>query len=140
MIFSFDPLSPKERSERMGRVKAVNTKIELTVRHLVWSLGYRYRLHGKKLPGSPDLVFRRRKKVLFVHGCFWHQHENCRQYRMPKTRLDFWLPKLEGNKARDTKNQDLLRKEGWEVMIVWECELKKEAELASRIVNFLEGR
>jgi DNA mismatch endonuclease (patch repair protein) len=137
---SYDPLSPEQRSERMKRVRGKNTKPELYIRRLVWSLGYRYRLHSKKLPGRPDLVFRGRKKVIFIHGCFWHQHENCRQYRMPRSRLDFWLPKLEGNKKRDVLNQQLLREMGWEYLIIWECQLKDEEEIATRIITFLEGK
>ena len=141
MGVSYDPLSPEQRSERMSRVRNKDTKPELKIRRLVWSLGYRYRLHSKKLPGHPDLVFPARKKVIFIHGCFWHQHgENCRQYRMPKTRLEFWLPKLEGNKRRDAENQRLLREMGWDHMIVWECQIKAIGEVAQRIANFLEGK
>lgn len=137
---SYDPLSPEQRSERMSRVHGKDTKPELLIRRLVWSLGYRYRLHSKKLPGRPDLVFPGQKKVIFIHGCFWHQHgPNCRQYRMPRSKLDFWLPKLEGNKKRDALNQALLREMGWDVLIIWECQLKDKQQVVSRILNFLEG-
>lgn len=137
---SFDPLSREQRSERMSRVRGKHTKPELVIRRLVWSLGYRYRLHSKKLPGRPDLVFLGKKKAIFVHGCFWHQHgENCRQYRMPRTRLDFWLPKLEGNKQRDVNNQQLLHEMGWDYLVIWECQIKAKEEVAQRIINFLEG-
>src|ERR1700752_751783 len=132
-----DPLSPTQRSERMGRVHGRHTKPELQVRRLVWRLGFRYRLHSAKLPGRPDLVFRARKKVLFVHGCFWHQHKNCRQYQMPKSHLDYWLPKLEGNAARDARNQKALREKGWDYLILWECELKNTDRLVTRITRFL---
>lgn len=131
-----DPLSPEERSERMSRVHGKNTKPELLVRRIVWSLGYRYRLQGK-LPGRPDLVFASRKKVIFIHGCFWHQHRNCGQYRMPHSRLDFWLPKLKGNVKRDKRNQQALIKVGWSYLIVWECELKNQQVLIKRIEDFL---
>jgi DNA mismatch endonuclease (patch repair protein) len=138
---SFDPLTPAQRSERMSRVRSKNTKPELVIRKLVWSLGYRYRLHSKKLPGRPDLVFPSRKKVIFIHGCFWHQHgENCRQYRMPRSKLDFWLPKLESNKKRDALNQQALNELGWNYLVVWECQLKDKETLTSRIVDFLEDK
>ena len=122
----------------MSRVRNKNTKPEMIVRRLVWSLGYRYRLHSKKLPGRPDLVFPGRKKLIFIHGCFWHQHENCRQYRMPRTRLDFWLPKLESNKRRDVKVREELDAMGWSVLIIWECEMKNKDELTNRIRRFME--
>jgi DNA mismatch endonuclease, patch repair protein len=138
---SYDSLTPEQRSERMGRIKNKNTKPELQVRQLVWSLGFRYRLHNRKLPGSPDLVFAKRKKAIFVHGCFWHQHGGeCRQYRMPRSKLDFWLPKLEGNKQRDARNQQILIEMGWSYLIIWECELKGKGELANRILTFLEAK
>ena len=130
-----DPLSPAERSERMSRVRGKNTKPEVKVRRLIWSLGFRYRLHGK-LPGRPDIVFPGRKKGIFIHGCFWHQHKSCRQYRMPRTRLDFWLPKLHGNARRDRLNRDAIRKMGWHSLTIWECQLKDE-RLANRIISFL---
>jgi DNA mismatch endonuclease, patch repair protein len=120
----------------MSRVRSRDTKPELTVRRVVWSLGFRYRLHGK-LPGKPDLVFRARKKVIFVHGCFWHQHKSCHHYRMPRTNLQFWLPKLRENAKRDRSNQILLRKMGWTSLVIWECELKHK-RLAERIITFLE--
>jgi len=97
----FDPLTAAERSERMSRIRNADTKPEMIVRRLVHGMGYRYRLHVKNLPGNPDLVFPSRHKVIFVHGCFWHQH-GCRQYRMPRTKRDFWLAKLASNKSRDT--------------------------------------
>ncbi|HEU4388403.1 MAG TPA: DNA mismatch endonuclease Vsr [Blastocatellia bacterium] len=137
---SFDPLSPSERSERMSRVRAKNTKPELIVRRLTWTLGYRYRIHGHRLPGHPDLVFAARRKVILVHGCFWHQHQRCRQYRMPKSRLGFWLPKLNSNKRRDRANKRKLQSLGWSVLIVWECELKDLTSVRARIKEFLEGR
>lgn len=132
-----DTLSPGERSERMGRVRGKNTKPEMLVRGLVHGLGYRYRLHGRSLPGHPDLVFRKRRKVIFVHGCFWHRHEGCPLCRMPKSRIEFWQRKLEGNKRRDETNQERLRAMGWDFLVVWECELKNRDDLANRIRNFL---
>lgn len=108
-----DPLTPSERSGRMALIRNVDTKPEMTVRHMIFAMGYRYRLHARDLPGNPDLVFRRVKKVIFVHGCFWHQH-GCRQYRMPKSNLGFWGPKLARNATRDPQVQRELRKLGWQ--------------------------
>lgn len=133
-----DTLTPRERSERMSRIKGKNTKPELLVRRIIHRMGYRYRLYGARLPGRPDLVFAKRRKVIFVHGCFWHRHEGCRLARMPKTRLDFWQPKLNANAARDKDAARQLVELGWKVMIVWECEVKDEAALMPRIKAFLD--
>jgi DNA mismatch endonuclease, patch repair protein len=135
-----DSLSPEERSERMSLVRGKDTKPELVVRRLVHSLGYRYRLHSKSLPGHPDLVFTPRKKVIFIHGCFWHRHEGCPNCRLPKTRLDFWVPKLEGNKQRDEANQAKLKELGWRWLVIWECELKDLRSVAKRVKRFLDGK
>jgi len=133
-----DTLSPDERSERMGRVRNKDTKPEWVVRRLIHSMGYRYRLHGKGLPGHPDLVFKKRRKVVFVHGCYWHRHgSSCPLTRMPKSRLEFWGSKFEGNKQRDLANQEKLRAMGWDHLIVWECQLRGLDDLASRIREFL---
>jgi DNA mismatch endonuclease (patch repair protein) len=125
----------------MARVCSKNTRPELIVRKLVFGLGYRYRLHARDLPGCPDLVFRPRRKVIFVHGCFWHCHQdqNCALARMPKSRLDFWGPKLEGNRERDEKNRRTLHREGWKVLTIWECELKS-GRLETRIKRFLDAQ
>src|SRR5262249_8522677 len=133
----YDPLSSSERSERMSRIRDSNTKPEMAVRGIVHNLGFRYALHVSALPGKPDLVFRTRHKVIFVHGCFWRQHKNCRQYRMPRSRLDFWLPKLASNRIRDLAKQKELKKRGWKILIIWECQLKGKAKLAGRIRRFL---
>ena len=137
-----DTLSPHERSERMSRVRNKNTKPEMIVRRLTHSLGYRYRLHGHKLPGRPDMVFAGRKKVIFVHGCFWHRHDeqNCPLTRWPKSRLEFWVPKLEKNKQRDADNQEKLLDLGWRFLIMWECQVKDTEKLMSSVVDFLEDR
>jgi DNA mismatch endonuclease Vsr len=134
-----DTLTKEERSEIMGRVHSKDTRPEMVVRRLVHSLGYRYRLHRKGLPGKPDMAFPGRKKVIFIHGCFWHRHEGCALARMPKSRVDFWNQKLEGNKARDQRNVQLLRDAGWGVLTVWECQLRDAAALQATIVAFLEG-
>lgn len=135
---SIDPLTPQERSKRMRLIRNKNTKPELAVRRLAWSMGYRYRLHSNKQPGNPDLIFSARKKAIFVHGCFWHQHKNCRQYVMPKSRLEFWVPKLESNVIRDRKSLRKLRSAGWKALVVWECQLKNKVKVSARIQAFLE--
>lgn len=134
-----DTLTAQARSERMARIRGKDTNAEWLVRRLVHSLGYRYRLHRKDLPGRPDLVFATRRKIVFVHGCFWHRHgeSTCKLARLPKSRLDFWLPKLEANAARDARNEAELRAKGWDVMVIWECELTDPAFLRNRIQAFL---
>jgi DNA mismatch endonuclease (patch repair protein) len=122
----------------MARVRSTNSRPELFVRKLVFTLGHRYRLHAKDLPGHPDLVFRRLRKVIFVHGCFWHRHTNCALARLPKSRLDFWVPKLEGNKKRDRRNDRALSKQRWKVLTVWECQLEKPERLRLKIARFLD--
>ncbi|MGA7733562.1 MAG: very short patch repair endonuclease [Chloroflexia bacterium] len=139
---TLDTLTPKQRSERMSRVRNKDTKPEMRVRRLVHSMGYRYRLHAPSLPGQPDLAFPSRRKVIFVHGCFWHRHDdsNCHLARLPKSRLDFWVPKLEGNKVRDREKQDKLRALGWDVLVVWECQIGDMLALGDRIRAFLGPR
>lgn len=134
-----DNLSPKERSERMARVRGKNTGPEMLVRRLVHGLGYRYRLHAPDLPGRPDLVFRPRQKVIFIHGCFWHRHAGCGLARMPKSRLDFWRPKLDTNRERDERNHAALVAAGWRALVVWECQVKDSVSLAQRIREFLDA-
>ena len=124
----------------MSRVRSKDMRPEMAVRKLIFSLGYRYRLHGRDLPGCPDLVFRRRRKVIFVHGCFWHRHPNCALARLPKSRLDFWQPKLERNRERDEQNKRALQREGWKVLTVWECELTDSRRLEKRIRRFLDAQ
>lgn len=132
-----DTLSPSERSERMSRIKGRDTKPEMLVRRMLHAMGYRYRLHAKDLPGRPDVVFRSRKKAVFIHGCFWHRHPGCKMTRMPKSRLNFWRSKLEGNRKRDIRNQKALSLMGWKVLVVWECETRDTAELARRLRVFM---
>ncbi|MFT4253822.1 MAG: DNA mismatch endonuclease Vsr [Caulobacter sp.] len=134
-----DRLSKDARSERMGRIKGKDTVPEMIVRRLVHSMGRRFRLHRSDLPGKPDLVFPGSRKVIFVHGCFWHRHPDsaCKLARLPKSRLDFWLPKLERNRDRDVENQENLRRLGWSVLVIWECELKDMASVKDKIEAFL---
>lgn len=125
----------------MARVKGKGSSAEMTVRRLVHRMGYRYRLHGAKLPGRPDLVFPGRKKAILVHGCFWHRHPDpdCKLARLPKTRQDFWVPKLEGNRARDLRQLEALKALGWSALTLWECALKNEASLENEIRTFLDS-
>lgn len=122
----------------MSRVRGKDTGPEMAVRRLVHALGYRYRLHVRELPGCPDLVFPGRKKVIFVHGCFWHRHR-CRHGRqMPKTRPEFWRPKLEGNRERDRSYRRALTRQGWGVLVVWQCQTRRLERLTQRLIAFLE--
>ena len=134
-----DTLTPEQRSERMSRVRSRDTKPELVVRGLLHSQGYRYRLHDKRLPGKPDLVFAGRRKLIFVHGCFWHRHDHCALARMPKSRIDFWLPKLEANRARDQVNIARLEAMGRCVLVVWECQLGDMDALVAKLEHFLNN-
>lgn len=135
-----DTLSTKERSERMALVRSKNTGPELLVRSIVFALGYRYRLHARDLPGCPDLVFRKLHKVIFVHGCFWHRHATCGLARLPKSRLSFWKPKLEANKERDKRIKRDLTKDGWNVLTIWECQLKNGTRVRTAIRRFLDAQ
>ena len=134
-----DTLTPAQRSERMGRVKNKGSKAELLVRSLVHRLGYRFRLHRAGLPGKPDLVFPARRKVMFVHGCFWHGHTCGRGFR-PASNADFWAAKIDGNKARDRRSVPALHAQGWRMLTVWECaaQPRKIKALQTRLVFFLE--
>ena len=135
-----DTLNQAERSSRMARIKSKNTKPELIVRRLLHNLRYRYRLHVKEIPGKPDIVFKSRKKVIFVHGCFWHRHlsPDCKLVRFPKSRKDFWQAKFSANVKRDAANLEQLAQENWRVMVVWECELRNIEQVENRLVGFLE--
>ena len=127
-----------ERSAVMRAVKSTNTSPERRVRSFVHRLGFRFRLHRRDLPGTPDLVFPGRGKVIFVHGCFWHRHEGCSRATTPATNAEFWLAKLARNVARDAAQMKALKKLGWKVLVVWECQIRDEAKLASRLRRFLE--
>ena len=125
------------RSDIMRAVKDRNTGPEMKVRRMVHAMGYRYRLHRKDLPGKPDLVFSSRRKIIFVHGCFWHSHDCTRGARVPKSNRDYWVPKLQRNKERDKTNRATLEDTGWNVLIIWECEVRAKEGLADRIRDFL---
>ena len=124
-----DVHSPEQRSRNMAAIKGKNTKPEIRVRSLLHSLGYRFRLHRKDLPGKPDIVLPKYRTVIFVHGCFWHSHDCQWGNVVPKTRPDFWAEKRRGNADRDTKNALALKASGWKVIAVWECETRTEQEL-----------
>ena len=133
-----DTLTPEERSERMSRIKGQGSKPESIVRNMLRRLGCRYRLQYRKLPGKPDFAFPGRRKVIWVHGCFWHRHDNCHLARFPKGRQDFWVPKLEGNRLRDLANEETVVRMGWKVLVVWECELRHLPVVESTLRDFLE--
>ena len=114
----------EQRSRNMSAIKSKNTKPEIKVRKVLHSMGYRFRLHRKDLPGSPDIVLPKYKTVIFVHGCFWHRHENCKYASTPKTRQEFWEAKFRENINRDKLNQENLSSKGWKIIVVWECEIK----------------
>lgn len=131
-----DTLSPAARSERMSRIRGKNTVPEIVVRRLAHGLGYRFRLHRKDLPGSPDLVFPRLKKVVFVHGCLWHGHD-CGKGRLPKSNVAFWEAKIDKNRYRDDRSVSSLKAAGWEVLVLWQCETKDLNVLKKRLRRFL---
>lgn len=130
--------TPENRRRIMRAVRSRDTGPEMLVRHIVFGLGYRYRLNRKDLPGKPDLVFGPRRKVIFVHGCFWHGHKCPRGDRLPKTNQEYWSGKIGRNVKRDAANITALRKSGWGVQILWECELNNREALAKRIRKFLD--
>jgi DNA mismatch endonuclease (patch repair protein) len=125
------------RSENMRRIRSKDMRPELEVRSLVHKMGYRFRLHSKDLAGKPDLVFVSLRKVIFVHGCFWHCHEGCKTAHTPKSNLGYWGPKLERNRTRDAANISALKQEGWKTLVIWECETRSEHTLQKRIKTFL---
>jgi DNA mismatch endonuclease Vsr len=131
------PDVPEVIRQRMSRIRKTGSKPEVRVRQLAHRLGYRFRINLRSLPGTPDIVFPGRRKAIFVHGCFWHQHEGCRHANKPRTRPDYWLPKLARNVDRDTRVSGSLRELGWSVLVIWECEIKDCASLALRLKEFL---
>ena len=133
-----DIYSPAKRSEVMGRVRATDTKPELAVRKVAHGLGFRFRLHGDRLPGRPDLVFPRHRKVIFVHGCFWHGHDGCSKAAIPVTNHELWERKLTRNRERDQENISALATAGWRSLVIWECETKNRELLADLVHGFLD--
>jgi DNA mismatch endonuclease (patch repair protein) len=131
-----DNRTPESRSALMSRIGGKDTAPEMTVRRLLHSLGYRFRLHRRDLPGTPDIVFPSRRKAIFVNGCFWHAH-GCRIGQPPKTRRRYWIPKLERNRARDLRNRTDLRSLGWRTLTLWQCQIRNPLTLVSRLTSFL---
>ena len=134
-----DHVDQTKRSRIMAAVHSEDTGPERVVRGIVHRLGYRFRLHVKTLPGRPDLVFPARRKVVFVHGCFWHRHRNCRYATLPKSRRTFWEAKFAANVTRDRRNERQLKRMGWAILTVWQCELKKKERLTGRLDEFLSN-
>ena len=126
------------RSKNMSAIKSKNTKPEVEVRKLLHSMGFRFRLHKKDLPGSPDIVLPKYKTVIFVHGCFWHRHRNCKYASNPKTRVEFWNKKFKDNIERDIKNQEKLKSLGWKLKIIWECETKNNDKLREKLIHIMD--
>jgi len=135
-----DVHTAKQRSYNMSRIKGKNTKPEMLVRKFLHANGYRYKLHDKKLPGKPDIVLPKYKTVIFVHGCFWHGHTNCKYFVVPKTRSKWWMDKINGNKGNDIKAVRALKKDGWKVISIWECHLKpsKIEKISTSLLNMLK--
>ena len=136
-LSAVDRLTPENRSQLMSRIRSENTQPELIVRRLLWRMGYRYRTHPKDLPCKPDIVFRGRRQVVFVHGCFWHRHQGCERTAIPKTKESYWLPKFDRTVQRDKDCENRLREIGWSVLVVWECETKNLALLESKLRDFM---
>lgn len=137
-IGRMDTRTADQRRRIMQSVRQKDTGPEQAIRKALFAAGYRYRLHRKDLAGSPDIVFPSRRKAIFVHGCFWHGHD-CSKGRLPKSRLDYWGPKIEANQSRDRRNLDMLEAQGWHVLVVWQCELKEFSAAFERIVRFVDG-
>ncbi len=135
-----DTLTQEKRSWNMSRIKSSNTKPEIIVRSLLHKMGYRFRLHKKDLPGKPDIVLSKFKTVIFVHGCFWHQHSKCKRSTKPKTNTKYWIPKLERNISRFQEVKKQLIKLGWTVTVVWECQIKNIDALKKNLQLILKGK
>ena len=128
----------EQRSRNMSAIKSKNTKPEIAVRKLLHSMGYRFRLHRKDLPGSPDIVLPKYKTVIFVHGCFWHRHENCKYSTTPKTRREFWENKFKVNLKRDLEIQEKIKNIGWQSLVIWECQLKGDIKKVKKLFSQIE--
>jgi DNA mismatch endonuclease (patch repair protein) len=132
-----DHLSPEKRSKNMAAISSKTTEPELIVRRMLFRLGYRFRLHVANLPGKPDIVFKGKRKAVFVHGCFWHRHPGCKYSSSPKTNVGFWREKFAKNISRDIKVQANLSEMGWDILIIWQCELKNADLLSKRLIEFM---
>ncbi len=134
-----DRFTSEERSRIMSRIKGRDTKPERIVRSLLHAMGYRFRLHRKDLPGKPDIVLSKHRKVIFVHGCFWHSHGGCRRAARPQANAEFWNKKLDSNIKRDKNTQAELKKLGWDFLVIWQCEMKDVGKLQENLQHFLRG-
>lgn len=132
-----DKITKKQRSRNMAAIKTKNTKPEITVRKLLHRNGLRFRLHQRKLPGKPDIVLKKHKTAIFVNGCFWHHHKNCRRANIPKTNTEYWIPKINRNTERDRKAIKELKKMGWDTLVIWECEVKDRKKMIKKLNNKL---
>lgn len=132
-----DRISPEARSRNMSKIRNADTGPEMAVRRMIHSMGHRYCLHRRDLPGCPDLIFPSKRKIIFVHGCFWHRHPDCKYAYRPKSRTEFWMNKLESNRLRDERNLEELGKTGWECLVIWECEITDTESLREKISAFL---
>jgi len=128
-----DTVSKEVRSRNMSAIRSKNTNPETVVRSLLFALGYRYRLHRKDLPGKPDIVLKKHNTVIFVHGCFWHHHRNCKRANWPKSNQEYWIPKIQRNVKRDRSHNSKLKKQGWKVLVIWECQIKNIDKLSLKI-------
>ncbi len=136
-----DRFSPDKRHEVMSRIRGKDTKPEMIVRRFLFSQGFRFRLHYRKLPGHPDIVLPKYRAVVFVHGCFWHRHENCRHFRLPQSNVEYWENKIAGNVERDLRDANRIADMGWKVIVIWECELERKTrdEVLNRVATLIKG-
>jgi DNA mismatch endonuclease, patch repair protein len=132
-----DTLDKAKRSWNMSRIRSCNTKPELKVRSLLHRMGYRFRLHHKNLPGKPDIVLSKYNTIIFVHGCFWHRHKGCKYAYKPKSKIDFWEKKFNENVNRDIRNKKALKKLGWNIVVIWECQVDDKIKLSSTLKDYL---
>ena len=135
-----DTVNSETRSRIMSRIHGKDTVPEMAIRRLIHGMGYRYRLHDRSLPGSPDLVFRSRKKVIFVNGCFWHRHHGCRLATVPKTNVEYWTEKFRLNSERDRKTHEEFELLGWKILLIWQCEIRDTEKVKRKIIKFLGER
>lgn len=135
-----DTISVQKRSEVMSKIRAKNTKPEIAIRSLLHQMGFRFRLHRKDLPGKPDVCLPKYQTVIFIHGCFWHDHKGCPNARLPKSNSAYWLPKIKRNAERDKEHTSALKKAGWKVITIWECELKNQKRLKKKLFKALDRK
>jgi DNA mismatch endonuclease (patch repair protein) len=134
-----DNLSIQERSKMMSKIRSNNTKPEILLRKALFAKGLRYKINDKKLQGKPDIVLSKYRTVIFVHGCFWHNHKGCKRAHLPKSNVKYWENKIKTNEERDFKNREILEKLGWSVIIIWECELKTKEKIEQAVINLIKN-